>query len=66
MENSLGQILLLVNMIEEDLKRLAEWLRSDEGKRILEESQNEAEETNMIIDSMTKIDPKILKEPFDI
>jgi len=51
---------------QEELDRLAEWLKSDEGRKIIKEAQNKADAVCRIIDSMNDIDPKILKEPFNI
>ena len=56
-------------MIEDDdLKRLEEWLQSDEGKKAIQESQHGPDGCKVckLIDGMNKIDPWIYKEPFDI
>lgn len=51
---------------QEELDKLAEWLKSDEGKKKIKESQEKAEQFNKLIDKMFDIDPKILREPFTI
>jgi hypothetical protein len=51
---------------DEQLEQLATWLRSEEGKRIIRESQVKVSEAEKIIDKMNDIDPKILREPFTI
>lgn len=51
---------------DEELQRLAEWLKSDEGREKIREALKKADETNKIIDSMRDIDPKKLREPFTI
>jgi hypothetical protein len=48
------------------LKRLAEWLQSDEGKKAIKNGQEKADAVCKIIDKMNDIDPKILKDPFTI
>lgn len=49
-----------------ELQKLRDWLRSEEGRQAIIKSQEEAEETCKIIDKMRDIDPKLLREPFDI
>jgi DNA replication protein DnaD len=51
---------------DEELQRLAEWLKSDEGREIIREALNKADETCKIIDKMRDIDPEKLREPFTI
>jgi hypothetical protein len=51
---------------DEQLKKLADWLKSDEGKKIIKESLAKTSELEKIIDSMNDIDPKILTDPFTI
>jgi uncharacterized protein YnzC (UPF0291/DUF896 family) len=51
---------------DEELQRLAEWLKSDEGREKIREALKKADETCKIIDSMRDIDPKKLREPFTI
>lgn len=50
----------------DELKRLSDWLKSDEGRKIIRESQDKADAVCKIIDKMNDIDPKILREPFTI
>ena len=54
------------NITDEELNELAEWLRSDEGKRIIRESLEKADIVCKLIEDMGKIDPKLWKEPFNI
>ena len=49
---------------DEELQRLADWLKSDEGRKKIRESQEDADKVCKIIDSMNDIDPKILRTPF--
>lgn len=51
---------------DEELQRLDEWLKSDEGRDKIREALKKADETNKIIDSMNDIDPKILNTPYNI
>lgn len=51
---------------DEELLRLAEWLKSDEGKEALKIAQEKAEETCKIIDKMNDIDQETLTTPFNI
>jgi hypothetical protein len=51
---------------DEELQRLADWLKSDEGRKKIRESQETADEVCKIIDSMNDINPEILTTPFDI
>jgi hypothetical protein len=48
------------------LKKLAEWLQSDEGKKAIKDGLEKADAACKIIDKMNDIDPKILKDPFTI
>lgn len=50
----------------QDLRHLAEWLKSAEGKLKIKEAQEQAEKDSKIIDKLRDIDPKILREPFNI
>ena len=52
------------NITQEELDRLAEWLKSDEGRKAIRESQETANEVNKIIDKMRDIDPEKLREPY--
>ena len=49
---------------DEELQKLADWLKSDEGKKAIKESQDKADAANKIIDKMRDIDPKWLTEPY--
>jgi len=49
---------------EEELQKLADWLKSDEGRKKIAEILNDESAANKIIDKMRDIDPKILTEPF--
>lgn len=46
------------------LKKLADWLRSDEGKKAIKDGQEKISEAEKAIDKMNDIDPKTLNEPF--
>lgn len=52
--------------LKADLQKLDGWLKSDEGKQILKEAMEKAEETNKIINKLRDIDPDKLREPFTI
>ena len=54
------------SLSQKEFDDLKEWLQSDEGKRIIKENLNKADAVCRIIDSMNDIDPKILREPFNI
>ena len=49
-----------------DLSKLADWLKSEEGKMLIREAQEKTEEDCKIIDKLRDIDPQKLREPFDI
>ena len=49
---------------DEELQRLADWLKSDEGRKKIRESQETADEVCKIIDSMNNISPELLHTPF--
>lgn len=49
---------------DEELQKIADWLKSDEGKKAMKESQNKADAASKIIDKMNDIDPKWLTEPY--
>jgi hypothetical protein len=51
---------------DKQLDELAAWLQSDEGRKKIKESQDKAHAVCKIIESMNDIDPKILREPFNI
>ena len=53
----------IVPFTDEELANLKKWLESEEGKRKMREGQEAADK---IIDKLNDIDPKILREPFDI
>lgn len=53
-------------LTQKELDDLRNWLLSDEGRKIIKESQKKADAVCKIIDSMNDIDPKILREPFNI
>jgi len=48
---------------DEELQRLADWLKSDEGKKKIKESQEAADK---VIDMLRDIDYDKLREPFTI
>ena len=48
---------------DEELQALADWLKSDEGKAKIKEAQEKSDD---VIDKLRDIDPKILREPFNI
>ena len=48
---------------DEELQRLAEWLKSDEGRKKIREGQEAADK---VIDMLRDIDPEKLREPFNI
>ena len=48
---------------DEELQRIAEWLKSDEGRKKIREGQ---EAGDKIIDKLRDIDPEKLREPFNI
>ena len=49
---------------DEELLRLADWLKSDEGREKIRKSQEDAENVCKIIDSMNDINQKTLTTPF--
>jgi hypothetical protein len=53
-------------LTQKELDDLRDWLQSDEGKQTMKEALEKADETCKIIDSMRDIDPKKLREPFNI
>ena len=53
-------------LTDKDLQKLADWLKSDEGRKIIKESQDKVDAIERIINKMNDIDPKILKDPFTI
>jgi hypothetical protein len=54
------------NITDEELQKIADWLKSDEGKKAIKESQDKADAASKIIDKMRDIDPEKLREPFTI
>lgn len=51
---------------DEELQRLAELLKSDEGREQIREALKKADEDCKIIDKLRDIDPEKLREPFTI
>jgi len=51
---------------QEELDKLAAWLKSDEGREKIRNAQTSAEEFCKALEENMKIDPKILNEPFNI
>lgn len=51
---------------QEELDKIAVWLKSPEGRLALKNSQENCSEIEKIIEKMGDIDPKILREPFNI
>lgn len=54
------------DITDEELNKLAEWLRSDEGRKKIRENQEKADIILKLIEDMGNIDPKIWREPFNI
>lgn len=50
----------------DDLRHLAQWLKSEEGKMKIREAQQKAEEDSKIIDKMNDLSNIDLTRPFDI
>jgi hypothetical protein len=53
-------------LTDKKLKKLRDWLQSDEGKQILKEALIKADETCDIINKMNDIDIETLRTPFNI
>ena len=51
---------------DEELDKVGVWLKSPEGKKALKDAQESTCEVEKMIEDMKKIDPKLLKEPFNI
>jgi hypothetical protein len=51
---------------DEELDKVGVWLKSPEGRLALRNSQENCSEVEKIIEDMKKIDPKLLREPFNI
>ncbi len=51
---------------QEELDKLAAWLDSDEGKRVMKEAINKANEVCDTLERAFDVDPKLLREPFNI
>lgn len=47
-------------------ERLAAWLNSPEGKRAMEQLEQEIEEQCRWLDEAVRVDPKIMNEPMTI
>jgi len=50
---------------DEELQKIADWLKTDEGKQKVREAL-ENSETDKVFDKMRDIDPEKLREPFNI
>ena len=53
-------------LIDEELDKLAKWLKSPEGRKRIREGQKNTDEVEKIIEDMKKIDPILLTKPFNI
>jgi hypothetical protein len=53
-----------ISISDEELDKLAKWLKSDEGREKIRKSQETADEVCKIIDSMNDIDRETLTTPF--
>lgn len=51
---------------DEELQKIADWLKSDEGREKIREALRKADEDCKIIDKLRDIDPAKLREPFTI
>src|ERR1035437_8487538 len=51
---------------DEELDKVGVWLKSPEGIKALKDAQGGTSEVEKIIENMNKIDPQLLKEPFNI
>ena len=51
---------------DEELDKVGVWLKSPEGRKALKDAQGGTSEVEKIIENMKKIDPKLLKESFNI
>jgi hypothetical protein len=51
---------------QEELDRLAEWLKSNEGEQKIKEAQKMAQKFSEELNKMFDVDPKLLTEPFNI
>jgi hypothetical protein len=54
------------DIFDEEMAKLAAWLKSEEGLRRIRESQQIVSEVEKAIENMKKIDLKKLREPFTI
>jgi hypothetical protein len=54
------------DLFDEEMAKLAAWLKSEEGLRRIRESQQIVGEVEKAIENMKKIDLKKLREPFTI
>lgn len=52
--------------LQDELKRLELWLKSDEGRKKIRESQEKSDEVCNIIGQMNYIDYETLNRPFTI
>ena len=51
---------------DEKLDKIRVWLKSPEGIKAIKDAQGDTSEVEKIIEDMKKIDPKLLREPFNI
>jgi len=63
---SLLPVITTKPITQEELDGLAVWLKSDEGKQKMKEAQEKADKFCEELDKMFDIDPKLLREPFNI
>ncbi len=54
------------DLFDEEMIKLAAWLKSEEGRKRIRESQQIVSEIEKFIDDASKIDLKKLREPFTI